>query len=70
MEAITKKLEKLTPFFDKVARNKYIKAIMNGFMSNMPLVLISSIFIMINSVPNAWGYYWPEKNKRYDNDSI
>lgn len=61
MEAITRNLEKMTPFFDKVAKNKYIRALMNGFMSNLPLILVSSIFIMINSVPNAWGYYWPEE---------
>ena len=31
MDAIIKPIEKMKPFFDKVARNKYLKAIKDGF---------------------------------------
>ena len=60
MEKFMKKLEQLTPFFNKFAQNKYIKSIMNGFMASIAVTLISSVFIMINTLPNSWGYYWPE----------
>lgn len=35
MDAIIKPIEKMKPFFDKVARNKYLKAIKDGFISSM-----------------------------------
>ena len=31
MDAIIKPIEKMKPFFDKVARNKYLKAIKDGY---------------------------------------
>ena len=33
MDAIIKPIEKMKPFFDKVARNKYLKAIKDGFIT-------------------------------------
>ena len=39
MDAIIKPIEKMKPFFDKVARNKYLKAIKDGFISSMPIIL-------------------------------
>lgn len=47
MEALIGKIEKAKPFFEKVSRNKYLKAIRDGFMSAMPVVLFSSIFMLI-----------------------
>lgn len=41
MEALIGKIEKAKPFFEKVSRNKYLKAIRDGFMSAMPVVLFS-----------------------------
>lgn len=52
-------MNKMEPFFKKVSQNKYLKAIMNGFMSMMYLILFSSIFMIINAVPSTWGFYWP-----------
>lgn len=58
MEALINKIESAKPFFDKVSRNKYLKAIRDGFMSAMPVVLFSSIFLLIAYVPNIFGFYW------------
>lgn len=54
MDAIIKPIEKMKPFFDKVARNKYLKAIKDGFISSMPIILFSSIFLLITYVPNVF----------------
>lgn len=54
MEALIGKIEKAKPFFEKVSRNKYLKAIRDGFMSAMPVVLFSSIFMLIAYVPNIF----------------
>ena len=37
MDALIGKIEKAKPFFEKVSRNKYLKAIRDGFMSAMPI---------------------------------
>ena len=47
MDALIGKIEKAKPFFEKVSRNKYLKAIRDGFMSAMPVVLFSSIFMYL-----------------------
>ena len=59
MDALIGKIEKAKPFFEKVSRNKYLKAIRDGFMSAMPVVLFSSIFMLLAYVPNIFGFYWP-----------
>ncbi|MDD8049170.1 MAG: PTS lactose transporter subunit IIBC [Thomasclavelia sp.] len=59
MDTIIRTVEKGKPFFDKLARNKYLKAIRDGFLSAMPIVIFSSIFLLIAYVPNIWGYSWP-----------
>ncbi len=58
MDKIIKPIEKMRPFFDKVARNKYLKSIKDGFISSMPIILFSSIFLLIAYVPNIFGFYW------------
>lgn len=58
MDAIIKPIERMKPFFDKVARNKYLKAIKDGFIASMPIILFSSIFLLIAYVPNIFGFYW------------
>lgn len=52
-------IEKMKPFFEKVSRNPYLRAIRDGFVSCIPVVLFSSIFILVACVPNIFGYYWP-----------
>ena len=58
---IQKKMEKFKPLFEKIASNQYIAAIRDGFIAAMPIILFSSIFLMIAYVPNAWGFYWSDK---------
>ncbi|HJE97768.1 MAG TPA: lactose-specific PTS transporter subunit EIIC [Ligilactobacillus acidipiscis] len=58
---IQKKMEKFKPLFEKIASNQYIVAIRDGFIAAMPIILFSSIFLMIAYVPNAWGFYWSDK---------
>jgi PTS system lactose-specific IIC component len=47
------------PFFDQLARNRYLKAVKDGFISCMPIVIFSSIFLLVAYVPNIWGFVWP-----------
>lgn len=64
MNKLISTIEKLKPFFDKVARNRYLKAIKDGFISCMPIIIFSSIFLLIAYVPNIFGFYWsPEIEK-------
>ena len=44
MNKLVSNIEKLKPFFEKVSRNRYLRAIRDGFISAMPIVLFSSIF--------------------------
>ena len=60
MDTLIKKIESAKPFFDRVSRNKYLKSIRDGFMSAMPVILFSSIFLLIAFVPNIFGFYWPK----------
>ncbi|WP_105301386.1 lactose-specific PTS transporter subunit EIIC [Anaerococcus marasmi] len=61
MYELVKKIEKSKPFFDKVSRNIYLRSIKDGFNSVIPLVLFSSIFILIAFVPNAFGVVWSDR---------
>ncbi|MGT2807898.1 PTS lactose transporter subunit IIBC [Streptococcus iniae] len=58
MNKLIAQIEKRKAFFEKISRNIYLRAIRDGFISGMPLVLFSSIFILIAYVPNAWGFHW------------
>ncbi len=59
MERLIALVEKGKPFFDAVARNKYLKAIRDGFISVMPIIIFSSLFLLIADIPVLWGYEWP-----------
>ena len=52
-------MRRAKPFFNAIARNKYLKAIRDGFISVIPIIIFSSIFILVDAVPNVWGFYWP-----------
>lgn len=60
MEQLIATIEKGQPFFNAIARNKYLKAIRDGFISVIPIIIFSSIFCLVASVPNIWGFYWPD----------
>ncbi len=59
MNALIAQIEKGKPFFEKVSRNIYLRAIRDGFIAGMPVILFSSVFLLIAYVPNIFGYAWP-----------
>lgn len=61
MNKLVERIEKFKPFFEKLSRNIYLRSIRDGFIAGMPVVLFSSIFILIAFVPNAFGIVWSDK---------
>ena len=61
MDAIVKFLEKHQPLFDKISRNIYLVAIKDGFLSNMPIVLFSSLFLLLSTLPAYVGITLPSE---------
>ncbi len=59
MDRLVSKIEKAKPLFESISRNVYLKAIRDGFIAAMPVVLFSSIFMLIACVPNIFEFYWP-----------
>ncbi len=47
------------PAFKKLAANKYLASIRDGFIALMPIVLYSSIFLLIANIPLIWGQHLP-----------
>lgn len=60
MNAIVKQIEKAKPVFDKLAANIYLGAIRDGFLTAMPAILFSSLFILVASIPEIFGVVLPE----------
>lgn len=60
MKKLIALIERMKPFFEKVSNNPYLRAIRDGFLSCMPIILFSSIFLLVACVPNIWGFYWPD----------
>lgn len=60
MNTLIAQVEKGKPFFEKISRNIYLRAIRDGFISAMPVILFSSIFLLIAYVPNIFGFTWPK----------
>ena len=60
MDAIIKLLEKQRPLFEKIGRNPYLQAIKDGFLGCMPIVLTSSIFLLIATLPSVVGIALPQ----------
>lgn len=61
MDAIVSFLEKHQKFFDKFAKNIYLVAIKDGFLSNMPIVLASSLFLLLSTLPAYVGITLPQE---------
>lgn len=51
MNKLIEWIEKGKPFFEKISRNIYLRAIRDGFIAAIPIILFSSIFILITYVP-------------------
>lgn len=58
MKAVVSKIEKMKPVFEKISNNPYLRAIRDGFISLIPVILFSSFFILVAYVPNAFGFHW------------
>ena len=61
MTGVIKQIEKMKPFFEKVSRNIYLRAVRDGFIAAMPVVLFSSLFVLVAFVPNIFGFKWPKE---------
>ncbi|WEV51451.1 PTS lactose transporter subunit IIBC [Lactobacillus sp. ESL0731] len=61
MNALIKQIEKAQPFFQKVAANKYLRAVRDGFIALMPIIIFSSLFLLVANVPLIWHFAWPVK---------
>ena len=53
-------IEKGKPTFEKISNNPYLRAIRDGFISCIPVILFSSIFLLVAYVPNIFGFYWAD----------
>ncbi|CUH94994.1 PTS system lactose-specific EIICB component [Propionispora sp. 2/2-37] len=60
MEKIIQLIETMKPFFEQVSNNPYLRAVRDGFVSCIPVVLFSSMFILVACVPDIFGYVWPD----------
>lgn len=60
MNNLVAQIEKARPVFEKISRNKYLRAVKDGFIAAMPVVLFSSIFMLIAYIPNIFGFYWSD----------
>ena len=49
MQKLIAQIEKGKPFFEKLSRNIYLRAIRDGFISAMPVILFSSIFLLLHT---------------------
>lgn len=58
MKKIVEKIEKMKPTFEKISNNPYLRAVRDGFISLIPVILFSSIFLLIAYVPNIFNFYW------------
>lgn len=54
MNKLIEFIEKGKPFFEKISRNPYLRAIRDGFIAAMPVILFSSIFLLVAFVPNIF----------------
>lgn len=60
MKKLIALIEKAKPFFEKIAANPYLTAIRDGFVAVMPIVIFSSIFLLVTVIPNTWGFKWSD----------
>lgn len=61
MNAMIKRIEKMKPFFEKISNNSYLRAIRDGFISLIPVILFSSFFLLVAYVPNEFNFHWGEE---------
>lgn len=59
MQVIINKIQKHQALFEKISRNIYLMAIKDGFLAAMPIILFSSIFILLTNIPPLFGVDLP-----------
>ncbi|MCL1631464.1 PTS lactose transporter subunit IIBC [Sporolactobacillus sp. CPB3-1] len=65
MNWLINQLIKMKPTFEKIAANPYLSAIRDGFIAVMPVILFSSLFLLVAFIPNIWGFYWSANVQNY-----
>lgn len=60
MEKIIAVVDKMKPFFERVSNNPYLRAIRDGFISCLPVILFSSLFILVACIPEIFDFKWDE----------
>ena len=60
MDKLIKLVETMKPMFEKVSNNIYLRAIRDCFVSCIPVILFSSLFILVACVPEIFEYKWPD----------
>lgn len=60
MNAIISRIEKHQAFFEKVSRNMYLQSVKDGFLAVMPIILFSSVFLLVATLPKVFGVELPE----------
>lgn len=60
MEKIIAAVDRMKPFFEKISNNPYLRAIRDGFVSCLPVILFSSLFILVACIPEIWDFKWDD----------
>lgn len=60
MNGIIKQIEKHQELFQRISANIYLTAIKDGFLTVMPVILFSSLFILCAAIPPLVGIKLPE----------
>ena len=60
MNGIIKQIEKHQELFQRISANIYLTAIKDGFLTAMPVILFSSLFILCAAIPPLVGIKLPE----------
>ncbi|MBP2622117.1 PTS lactose transporter subunit IIBC [Streptococcus panodentis] len=60
MNSIIKHIEKHQELFQRISANMYLTAIKDGFLTAMPVILFSSLFILCAAIPPLVGIKLPE----------
>lgn len=58
MKALIAKIEKMKPLFQKISNISYLMAVHDGFISLIPVIVFSSVFLLVAYVPNIFNFYW------------
>lgn len=69
MNKIVKWIQKHQDVFLKISKNNYLMAIKDGFISIMPLVMFSSLMILIVQLPTLFGIVIPANGRWHDSES-